>query len=64
MQLELHDSAYTDRLAAFLRSVGQQPVLAGPTSVDIGADTDAAEVEVYLRVWNVLYPDADVRLVA
>jgi hypothetical protein len=62
--LVLHDSAYTDRLAAFLRSVGQEPVLAGPASVEIGGDTDAAEVEVYLRVWKVLYPDADVKLVA
>jgi hypothetical protein len=64
MELVLHDSAYTDRLAAFLRSVGQQPVVAGPLSVEIGADTDAAEVEVYLRVWRVLYPDAEVKLVA
>jgi hypothetical protein len=64
MQLVLHDSAYTDRLASFLRSVGQEPILAGPTSVEIGGDTDAAEVEVYLRVWKVLYPDADVQLVA
>jgi hypothetical protein len=64
MQLVLHDSAYTDRLAAFLRSVGQEPVVAGPSSVEIGADTEAAEVEIYLRVWKVLYPDAEVNLVA
>ena len=64
MQLVLHDSAYTDRLAAFLRSVGQEPIVAGPSSVEISADTDPAEVEVYLRVWKVLYPDADVKLVA
>jgi hypothetical protein len=63
MQLLLHDSAYTDRLAAFLRSVGQQPVVAGPGSVEIGAAADAAEVEVYIRVWKVLYPDAEVSLV-
>lgn len=63
MQLVLHDSAYTDRLAAFLRSVGQEPVAAGPASLEI-AGTDAAEVEVYLRVWKVLHPDADVKLVA
>ncbi len=64
MQLHLHDSAYTDRLAAFLRSVGQQPIVAGPSSVEIGGDAEAAEVEVYLRVWKVLYPDAEVKLVA
>ena len=62
MQLHLHDSAYTDRLAAFLRSVGQEPIVAGPLSVDLGGDIDAAEVEIYLRVWKVLYPDAEVEL--
>ena len=63
MQLLLHDPAYTDRLAAFLRSVGQRPIIDGPMSVDVG-DTQEAELEVYLRVWRVLYPDAEVRLVA
>jgi hypothetical protein len=63
MQLVLHDSAYTDRLAAFLRSVGQDPFVSGPDAVEVG-DTPAAELEVYLRVWTVLYPDAEVRLVA
>jgi len=61
MQWVLHDSAYTDRLAAFLRSVGQRPVVAGPQSVDVG-ETEPAEIEVYLRVWHVLYPDAAVSL--
>jgi hypothetical protein len=61
MQLVLHDSAFTDRLAAFLLSVGQRPVVAGPQSVDVG-ETDSAEIEVYLRVWRVLYPDATVSL--
>lgn len=63
MQLVLHDSAYTDRLAAFLRSVGQRPVVSGPSAVEV-EEAEAAELEVYLRVWLVLYPDADVRLVA
>ena len=63
MQLVLHDSAYTDRLAAFLRSVGQRPVVAGPQAVDVG-ETEPAEIEVYLRVWRVLYPDAQVVLQA
>jgi hypothetical protein len=63
MQLLLHDSAYTDRLAAFLRSVGQRPVVAGPQAVDVG-ETEPAEIEVYLRVWRVLYPDAQVVLQA
>jgi hypothetical protein len=63
MQLVLHDSAYTDRLAAFLRSVGQRPVVAGPQSVEVD-ETEPAEIEVYLRVWRVLYPDATVNLQA
>lgn len=63
MQLLLHDSAYTDRLAAFLRSVGQRPVVVGPQAVDVG-EMEAAEIEVYLRVWRVLYPDARVMLQA
>jgi hypothetical protein len=63
MQLLLPDSVYTDRLAAFLRSVGQQPVVSGPSAVDVG-ETPEAELQVYLRVWSVLYPDAEVRLVA
>jgi hypothetical protein len=63
MRLLLHDSAYTDRLAAFLRSVGQRPVPAGPLALEV-ADTEPAEIEVYLRVWRVLYPEAGVRLQA
>ena len=61
MQLLVHDSAYTDRLAAFLRSVGQEPVVAGPASVEL-TGSDAAEIEVYLCVWHVLHPDVDVEL--
>jgi hypothetical protein len=63
MQLQVHDPAYTDRLAAFLRSVGQRPIVSGPDAVDVEG-AEAAELEVYLRVWLVLYPDADVKLVA
>ena len=60
MQLHLRDPAYTDRLAAFLRSVGQQPIVSAPNHVEIDVEPD--ELEVYLRVWRVLYPDADVEL--
>ena len=63
MQLLLQDPSYTDRLAAFLSSVGQRPTVSGPRALDIG-ETAAAELEVYLGVWQVLYPDAEVRLVA
>lgn len=63
MQLLLHDPSYTDRLAAFLQSVGQRPIVSGPKAVDVG-ETAEAELEVYLRVWRVLYPDAVVHLQA
>jgi hypothetical protein len=65
MQLLLSDSTYTDRLAAFLTSVGRPAVVAAPDRVEVrdqdGASADV-ELELYLRVWRVLYPDADVDL--
>lgn len=60
MQLRLLDPVYTDKLAAYLRSVGQRPVVDGPDSVEV--DVERAEVEVYLRVWQVLHPDAEVEI--
>jgi hypothetical protein len=65
MQLFLHDPTYTDRLAAFLTSVGRRAVVGAPDRVDIDDTTDDSqhlELELYLRVWRVLYPDADVQL--
>jgi hypothetical protein len=65
MQLHIRDPAYTDRLASFLRSLGQSPVVSGPGVVEIdreATDTDRAELEIYLRVWKVLYPDAEVEV--
>lgn len=58
LQLRLTDPAYTERLAAFLRSVGQQPVVSGPGSLEVDAPEE--ELEVYLRVWRVLHPAGDV----
>jgi hypothetical protein len=60
MRLRLLDPTYTDQLAAYLRSLGQRPVVGGPDSVEIAAEQ--AEVEVYLRVWQVLHPDAEVEI--
>ena len=60
MQLRLSDPSYTDRLAHFLRSLGQTVLDAGPTQLHV--DTSRSELEIYLRVWNVLYPDAEVQL--
>ena len=59
MQLRLSDPSYTDRLAHFLRSLGQTVLEDGPTQLDV--DTPQSELEIYLRVWAVLYPDADVQ---
>jgi hypothetical protein len=67
MQLFLRDPRYTDRLAAFLTSVGRRAVVGAPDRVDIDETTEDAqhlELELYLRVWSVLYPDADVELAA
>ena len=63
MQLFLRDPAYTERLAAFLTSVGQSPVVVGPDRIDLDESADdSLELEMYLRVWHVLYPDAEVEL--
>jgi hypothetical protein len=67
MQLFLRDPSYTDRLAAFLTSVGRRAVVGAPNRVDIdelAEDSQHLELELYLRVWRVLYPDADVELAA
>jgi hypothetical protein len=65
MQLFLRDPCYTERLAAFLTSVGRHAVVAAPDRVDVDEhedDLQHLEVEMYLRVWAVLHPDADVEL--
>jgi hypothetical protein len=65
MQLYVRDPSYTDRLAAFLTSVGRRAVVAASDRVDVddpAEDTQHLELELYLRVWSVLYPDADVEL--
>jgi hypothetical protein len=62
MQLRLSDPSYTDRLATFLRSLGQTVLVDAPNQLDVDAPTSSAvtEIEIYLRVWSVLYPDAEV----
>ena len=65
MLLLLRDPEYTERLASFLRSLGQAPIVSGPDHVELdppASETDRAELEIYLRVWKVLYPDAEVEL--
>jgi len=65
MHISVSDPAYTDRLASFLRSLGQRPLVIGPDSLELEpADDDDSrvELEIYLRVWRVLYPDANVEV--
>ncbi len=65
MQLRLSDPDYTDRLANFLRSLGQTAIVAGPGQLELDVRaTGSSQVElgVYLRVWKVLYPEAEVQL--
>lgn len=61
IHLLLRDPAYTDRLAAFLQSVGQETLVSGPDSLDL-THTPRDELEIYLRVWQVLYPEAEVEI--
>jgi hypothetical protein len=62
MQLRLSDPSYTDRLATFLRSLGQTVLVDAPNRLEIDTPSSSAvvEVDIYLRVWKVLYPDAEV----
>lgn len=63
MQLFLRDPTHTHRLAAFLTSVGRRAVVAAPDRVDVDETTDETqhlELELLLRVWSVLEPDAEV----
>ena len=65
MQLFLRDPSYTDRLAAFLTSVGRQAIVGAPDRVDLDEndeDSEHIELELYLRVWRVLHPDAEVEI--
>ena len=67
MQLVLHDPVYTERLASFLRSVGQHPIVSAPNHLEVDGGSDESsqlELEIYLRVWRVLYPDAEVDVAA
>jgi hypothetical protein len=65
MQLHLSDLSYSDRLATFLRSLGQTAVVTGPGLVEVDvvpAEGDLVELDIYLGVWEVLYPGIEVQL--
>jgi hypothetical protein len=58
--LQLSDAAYAERLMAFLTSLGQRPVEHGPGRYALREDVDDLELAIYLRVWDVLYPEAPI----
>ena len=60
MRLLIHDPSYTDRLAAFLRSVGQRPRVSSVGEIEVDAPDE--ELDAYLRVWKVMHPDAAVQV--
>lgn len=67
MNLLLRDPSHTDRLVSFLASLGQHPVVAEPGRLELpgmGDESSRLEVEIYLRVWGVLHPEAEVELAA
>jgi hypothetical protein len=62
VQLHLSDPGYTERLAAFLESLGQTAVVSAPGNLELGGDLNETELAIYLRVWHVLHPEALVTL--
>ena len=58
MRLRLPDPSSTRRLAAFLRSLGIETTEAAPEVLVVGDDVDRGELAIYLRVWDVLHPEA------
>ena len=70
MQLRLGDQIYTERLASFLDSLGQATIVSGPNEIELlvpdeGRPGEMArrEFATYLRVWSVLYPDAEISVI-
>lgn len=63
VQLLLSDPAYTDRLAAYLESLGQPAIIDAPGRLELKQEPDEGELAIYLRVWHVLYPEAVVEIV-
>jgi hypothetical protein len=60
LRLLLRDPDFTDRLVAFLRSVGQRPIVSAPGLIEVDAPSE--ELDAYLRVWQVMHPEAEVEL--
>ena len=62
MRLRLSDSAYLERLAAFLSSVGVVTAPGQGGVLDLQPEVDADELAIYLRVWGVLNPEGAAEL--
>jgi hypothetical protein len=60
LRLLLRDPEFTSQLTAFLLSVGQRPLVSGPGQIEV--DAPGAELDAYLRVWEVIHPAAEVEL--
>jgi hypothetical protein len=67
MDIRIAEPIYTDRLASFLESLGQTAIQCGPGQIDLIVPENEpertvalAEIAIYLRVWRVLYPDAEI----
>jgi hypothetical protein len=67
MDIRIAEPVYTDRLASFLESLGQTAIQCGPGQIDLiipesepERSVALAEIAIYLRVWRVLYPDAEI----
>jgi hypothetical protein len=62
VHLHLSDPAYTERLAAFLESLGQSVIVDAPGHIELPEALPETELAIYLKVWHVLYPEALVSL--
>lgn len=60
VMLRPSDPAYSERLLAFMESLGQKGTVTDEETVALERDIPAAELSVYLRVWSVLYPETTV----
>ena len=64
MHLSLSDPAFTERLVSFFESLGQTVRVHGPGRIELENGLDQGELGIYLRVWQVLHPDAEVTVEA
>jgi hypothetical protein len=58
--LELSDAAFAERLQAFLTSLDLRTTVRGPGRLELERELDDLELAIYLRVWDVLHPEASI----